>query len=208
MKVTRRDFIRGGVAAFTVSFGAPAFLSDLARAQGVSRRNLVVLYLNGGNDALSTLAPYTDPFYTSRRPTIAIPQANVLQVGTDSAGRALGLHPRLTGLKQIFDAGDLALMQRTGYPNSSRSHFTGTDIWNTANPGNITGTGWLGRYLDTLPSPVDPLAGWVTVREIPRAMLADKVAVPAISDVNGYLFASPNTGVETSYSRAAMGQIA
>ena len=47
MRVTRRDFIRGGVAAFTVSFGAPAFISDLARAQGASRRNLVVLYLNG-----------------------------------------------------------------------------------------------------------------------------------------------------------------
>ncbi len=208
MKFTRREFIQGGVTAFTVSFAAPAFLSDLARAQGVSRRNLVVLYLNGGNDALSTLAPYTDPFYTSRRPTIAIPQANVLQVGTDSAGRALGLHPRLTGLKQIFDAGDLALIQRTGYPNSSRSHFTGTDIWNTANPGNITGTGWLGRYLDTLPSPVDPLAGWVTVREVPRALFSNTIAVPAIPSVNGYAFQSPNTGVEASYSRAAMTQLA
>ena len=47
MKFTRREFIKGGVAAFTVSFAAPAFLSDLARAQGSSRRNLVVLYLSG-----------------------------------------------------------------------------------------------------------------------------------------------------------------
>ncbi len=206
-KFTRREFIHGGVAAFTVSFAAPAFLSDLARAQGASRRNLVVLYLNGGNDALSTLAPYQDPFYYSRRPTVAIPPANVLQVGTDAAGRALGLHPRLTGLKQIFDNGDLALIQRTGYPNSSRSHFTGTDIWNTANPGNITGTGWLGRYLDTLPSPVDPLAGWVTVREVPRALLANKIAVPAIPSPATYAFQSPNTGVEATYSRTAMNQL-
>ena len=89
MKVTRRDFIRGGVAAFTVSFGAPAFLSDLARAQGASRRNLVVLYLSGGNDALSTLIPYGDSFYYSRRPTIAVPSTSVLQVGTDSSGKIL-----------------------------------------------------------------------------------------------------------------------
>lgn len=208
MKFTRRDFIKGGVAAFTFSFGAPAFLSDLARAQGASRRNLVVLYLNGGNDALSTLAPYTDPFYFSRRPTIAIPPANVLQVGTDGAGRAVGLHPRLTGLKQIFDDGRLALIQRTGYPNSSRSHFQGTDIWATANPANQLGSGWLGRYLDTLPMPVDPLAAWVTVREVPKAMMGQHVSVPAIPSVSGYAFQSPNTGVEATYSRTAMAQIA
>src|SRR5262245_58330229 len=136
MKVTRREFIRDGVAAFTVSFDAPAFLSELARAQGASRRNLVVLYLSGGNDALSTLIPYTDSFYYSRRPTIAVPAANVLQIGTDGSGKQLGLHPRLPGLKQIFDAGHLALVQRSGYNNSSRSHFQGTDIWSTGDPAN------------------------------------------------------------------------
>src|SRR5687767_15549640 len=102
MSMNRREFVRGGVAAFTVSFAAPAFLSDLARAQGRSRRNLVVLYLSGGNDALSTLIPYNDPNYTARRPTIAIPAGNVLQVGSDRSGVPLGLNPRLTGLRTIF----------------------------------------------------------------------------------------------------------
>src|SRR5204862_2476243 len=105
MRFTRREFIKGGVSAFTLSFAAPAFLSDLARAQGRSRRNLVVLYLSGGNDALSMLIPYNDPEYRARRPTIAIPAANVLQIGSDRAGIALGLHPRLTGLRTIYNAG-------------------------------------------------------------------------------------------------------
>ncbi|GMV21591.1 MAG: hypothetical protein AMXMBFR57_15400 [Acidimicrobiia bacterium] len=208
MKVTRRQFVKGGVTAFTVSIAAPAFLSDIARAQGSTHRNLVVLYLNGGNDALSTVVPYTDTFYYSRRPTLAVPAASVLQIGTDRAGHALGLHPRLTGLRQIFDAGDLAVIQRTGYQNSSRSHFLGTDIWSTGNPANATGAGWLGRYLDALPDPVDPLVGWSTVRELPHALEGREVSVPAIPSVAGYAFSSPNTGVEATYSRAAMTQLA
>ena len=192
MAISRREFVRGGVAAFTVSFAAPAFLSDLARAQGASRRNLVVLYLSGGNDALSTLIPYNDPQYYARRPTIAIPAGTVLQVGTDSSGVALGLNPRLTGLRTIFNSGRLALIQRTGYTNSSRSHFLGTDIWSTADPGSPDGTGWLGRYLDQLPPPVDPLTAWSTQRETPRTLLSRTVGVPSITNVAGYAFASPN----------------
>ena len=210
MKVTRRQFVRGGVAAFTVSFAAPKFLSELALAQGASRRNLVVLYLSGGNDALSTLVPYTDSFYYSRRGSIAVPAANVLQIGRDSNNRLLGLHPRLPGLKTIFENGHLALIQRTGYPNSSRSHFLGTDIWSTANPANTFGAGWLGRYLDALPSPVDPLIGWCTQREVPHSLVGNRVSVPAIPSIQGYAFQSPNgnSGPEQVLSRTAMTQIA
>lgn len=207
MPITRREFVRGGVAAFTVSFAAPAFLSDIAKAQGRSRRNLVVLYLSGGNDALSTVIPYTDPQYYARRPTIAIPAANVLQIGSDRAGNALGLNPRLTGLRSVYNAGRLALIQRTGYQNSSRSHFEGTDIWSTADPRSPQGTGWLGRYLDTLPAPVDPLTAWSTNREIPRTLQSRTVGVPSIPSVQGYAFASPNTGAEVQYARASATRI-
>ncbi len=205
--LTRRDFVRGGVAAFTFSFAAPAFLSDLARAQGSSRRNLVVLYLSGGNDSLSTVIPYNDPQYYARRPVLGIPAANVLQIGSDRAGNALGLNPRLAGLKTIFEAGRLAIIQRTGYANSSRSHFQGTDIWSTANPDNSQGAGWLGRYLDTLPSPVDPLMAWSTT-QVPHLLQANHTGVAAIPSIQGYAFASPNGGVDATYSRQSAATIA
>jgi uncharacterized protein (DUF1501 family) len=207
MAITRREFVRGGVAAFTVSFAAPAFLSDLARAQGRARRNLVVLYLSGGNDALSTLIPYNDPQYYARRPTIAVPAGSVLQIGSDRAGIALGLHPRLTGLRTIFNAGRLAFIQRTGYANSSRSHFEGTDIWSSGDPRSPQGNGWLGRYLDTLPSPVDPLTAWSTAGSIPRTLLSNRVGVPSIPSVQGYAFASPNTGAEVQFARDSAARI-
>ncbi len=208
MTPNRRTFIKGGVAAFTVSFAAPAFLSDIARAQGARARNLVVLYLSGGNDALSMVVPYGNAGYYQRRPTIAVPAGSVLQVGTDAGGTTVGLHPRLTGLKQVFDAGRLALVQRSGYPNSSRSHFLGTDIWSTADPGNPSGPGWLGRYLELLPQPLDPLTGWNTVRETPRTLLSRFVGVPAIPDPRTYAFSSPNAGNEALYARQAATRIA
>ena len=205
--ITRREFIRDGVAAFTVGFAAPAFLSEVALAQGARTRNLVVVYLSGGNDALSTVVPYQDPFYYSRRPAIAIPAGQVLQIGSDSTGKTLGLHPRLAGLREIFNQGRLAVVQRTGYLNSSRSHFQGTDIWGTADPNAPTGLGWLGRYLDMLPAPVNTLAAWNTTRETPRALMTRTVSVPAIPDARTYSLSSPNSGAEAQIERLAATQI-
>jgi uncharacterized protein (DUF1501 family) len=153
------------------------------------------------------LIPYNDPFYRTRRPTLAVPAANVLQVGADASKVALGLHPRLTGLKQIFDQGRLACVQRTGYANQSRSHFQGTDIWSTATPGNSSGLGWVGRYLDSLPSPVDPLVGWNTTGSLPHVLQATRVAVPAIPSSVGYAFNSPNVGAEAAAERNAVVRI-
>jgi uncharacterized protein (DUF1501 family) len=205
MAVSRREFIRGGVSAFTIGFAAPAFLSDLARAQGAIRRNLVILYLGGGNDALNTVVPYLDPFYYSRRQNIAVPAGQVLQIGTDSSGKALGLHPRLTGLRDLFNSGSLAIVQRTGYLNSSRSHFQGKDIWDTANPTLSESEGWLGRYLETVP--LDPLSGWSTTQELPRALMSREVSVPSIPNAAGYAFSSFNAA-EAANERAAATRIA
>ena len=202
MKFTRRQFVKGGVTAFTFGFAAPQIMCEIAFAQGIPSRNLVVVYLGGGNDSLSTVIPYNDPFYRSRRPTLAIPAGNVLQIGRDSSNVELGLHPRLLGLKSIFDRGRLAIVQRTGYANQSRSHFTGFDIWGTASTQNTGGTGWLGRYLDTLSNP-DPLVAWNTNRETPRPLMADRVGVPAITSPATYSFSSANGGAEAVNERAA-----
>ena len=208
MGVTRRQFVHRSVSAAVTSVALPGFLSQLVGAQGGSARNLVVLNLTGGNDGLSMLVPYSDPFYYSRRPTIAVPANTVLQVGTDASGKALGLHPRLSGLLDIFKQGRLALIQRVGYASSSRSHFQGTDIWSTANPTNSQGPGWLGQYLAALPQPLDPLVAWNTVTESPHSLQSPLVSVASIPNVNSYAFGSPNSGTEAARDRSTTQNIA
>jgi uncharacterized protein (DUF1501 family) len=203
MPISRRLFIRDGVATVTLGLAAPGFLSAIAQAQTNPSRRLVVVYLGGGNDALNTLISYRDAAYYSRRPSIAVPAGQVLQVGADAAGHALGLHPRLGGLWNIFNDGRLALVQRTGYSNSSRSHFEATDIWGTANPQSSTSSGWLGRYLDTLPRPLDSLAAWNTTGETPRALMSGSSGVPAIPNATTYTYASPNRGSAALQERVA-----
>ncbi|MEZ5320054.1 MAG: DUF1501 domain-containing protein [Vicinamibacterales bacterium] len=204
MKVSRRLFIRDGVATVTLGLAAPSFLGAIARAQGAHGRHLVVVYLGGGNDALNTLVPYQDQAYYDRRPTIAVPAGQVLQVGTDAGGHALGLHPGLGGLRNVFNEGRLALVQRTGYADSSRSHFEAAEIWNTADPTLSIGPGWLGRYLDTLPRPLDALTAWNTASETPRALYAERSGVPAIPNVATYAYASPNRGSAAREERTAV----
>ena len=208
MNFSRRQFVKGGVTAFTFGFAAPQMLCDIAFAQGVPSRNLVVVYLSGGNDSLSTVIPYRDPFYASRRPTLAIPAGNVLQIGRDSSNVELGLHPRLTGLKSIFDAGRLAIVQRTGYANQSRSHFTGFDIWGTASTSNTSGTGWLGRYLDSAAA-ADRSARRVEhgARDAAPADGAHRSACRRSPARPTYAFSSPNSGAEAGYERTAQTRI-
>lgn len=105
---------------------------------------LVVLQLAGGNDGLNMVVPYADDAYHRARPRLGIAADKVLKVDN-----YVGLNPKLTGLKSLFDEGRVAIVQGVGYPNPNRSHFRSTEIWQTASDADRTlSEGWLGRYFD------------------------------------------------------------
>jgi hypothetical protein len=180
--ISRRLFIRNGVATVTVGLTAPSFLTAIAQAQGGGTRNLG-RRLSGRRQRCAEHA-----HLVPGRLLLQPPSDDRHSRGPGAAGRhrcerkALGLHPRLGGLLNIYNEGRLALVQRTGYQNSSRSHFEAGDIYGTANPQSTTGSGWLGRYLDTLPRPLDALTAWNTTAETPRALLSGISGVPCDSE--------------------------
>jgi len=134
----------------------PAFLNASALAMGRAlgplsslpgvpdEHILVVIQLGGGNDGLNTVVPYFAPEYYKARPGIGIAENQVLKL---SKSEGIGLHPQMTGIKELYDDGLAAIYQGVGYPNPNRSHFKSMDIWQTADL-SATGDGWLGRYFD------------------------------------------------------------
>ena len=108
-------------------------------------RVLVLLQLTGGNDGLNTVIPL-DQYagLMEVRGNLAIPENEVLQIED-----TIGLHPAMAGMRSVYDAGRLAVIQGVGYPEQNRSHFRSTDILNTASASDeVLTTGWLGRHLD------------------------------------------------------------
>jgi uncharacterized protein (DUF1501 family) len=114
-------------------------------------RRLVIVQLNGGNDLLNTLPP-SDGKYRDLRPTLAIPEADIVALnGVADAG----LHPSLAPLAKFWDAGQMAVVRGIGFDEPNRSHFVSMARWWSAD--DLGAPGWLGRVLDSLPSEPSPL---------------------------------------------------
>jgi uncharacterized protein (DUF1501 family) len=151
----RRSFLQA-VAATTACSTWPlqAFAAD-ARRPGM----LILIELKGGNDGLNTLIPFADAKYYELRPRIAIAREQVVQL-TERAG----LHPALTPLKALWDAGELAVLQNVGYPNPNLSHFRSIEIWDTASRSDeVLQQGWLTRAVAQLKLPDDVAADGVVI---------------------------------------------
>ena len=190
--MNRRDFIAasssflvpvmvGGMSVKAFGANSPLVQSLLKTDALAKDRVLVILYLNGGNDGLNTVIPL-DQYsqYNALRTAgtgtsavnIAIPQASILPIGNGTTG----LHPNMTGLKQLSDNGKLAVVHSVSYPTPSYSHYRATDIWMTATDSNVQAdTGWAGRYLEDRFAnyPVPP----ITDRDAANATMEDPLAI-------------------------------
>ena len=145
MLFKRKEFLQVGSLS-TASLMMPKFLKAFEKTATVPPGNkvMVVLQFSGGNDGLNTVIPIRNDIYYKSRPKLGIQKDIALQL-TDEAG----INPALPFLKELFDEGNLGIMNNVGYPNPDRSHFRSMDIWQTASDSNqYVTTGWLGRYLD------------------------------------------------------------
>lgn len=193
---TRREFLRKGIYFVAASTTAPFFLTRTALALDnpasparVDDRILVVIQMSGGNDGLNTIVPHAMDAYYKARPTLGIDKKSLLKLND-----TLGFNPNLTKLKELYDAGQVAVVQGVGYPNPDRSHFRSMEIWHTGDPQSKTVSyGWLGRYLDSACPGCDPqtkkiypMGGINIGGDMPVAMKSERGASIALENPDAF----------------------
>ncbi len=155
---------------------------------------LVILQLSGGNDALNTVIPYSDPLYRDNRPKVGIPEDQVLPINN-----SIGFHPAMGPIKKLYDEGKVAIIQGIGYPKPSRSHFRSMDIWHTCEPEKVGDEGWVGRAIRDLdPKKENVLSGVNFGRGLPRALAVAGVPVASVGNLETY---GVLTGIEAEDQR-------
>ena len=169
--LNRREMLK----LFALTPTLPHFVVESAAAAGGGPRRsdydgpvVVVVRFLGGNDGLNSVVPIHDDRYYRARPTIAIPKRETIR----EAGSGLGLNPWLVDYQRLIDDGHAAIVQGVGYPNSSRLHSRGTEVFETASVREpAPAHGWLGRYLDhQCECGAEPLAGLQFAEEVGRTL--------------------------------------
>jgi uncharacterized protein (DUF1501 family) len=170
--LSRRSFLlRSGAAALSVygasRLGIEQLQAGVARAQGASSPVLVSVFLDGGADALSVLAPVAGPqsgAYNDFRPNLALdageghafapetnwhwhPNAKPL----DDIQRGLRVNDQPTVGMTVFPT--------IGYTDPDQSHFTSRHYWEVGKLDPTLRTGWMGRLLDRIGTDDNPLQG-------------------------------------------------
>ena len=191
MQLTRRFFLHKGALAVAGTTAIPSFLvrSVLAESAASPGRRLVVIFQRGAADGLNVVVPYREKNYYAMRPTIAIPQNQVLDLDG-----FFGLHPALAAFKPLYNQGHLGIVHAVGSPDMTRSHFDAQDYMESGTPGvKSTQNGWLNRALQAQDASEaqccrehrTPFRALALGPEVPLT-LAGRIPSLAIGNVNGF----------------------
>jgi uncharacterized protein (DUF1501 family) len=189
----RRSFLLRSAGAMLSVYGAAALsprhleegIAAAAAATPPSQPVLVSIFMEGGWDALSVLAPVKEAKYHELRPTLGLTEGAGV---TFSEDERLMWHPKAGGLAQLHSEGKVVVLPAIGYDPPDESHFTSRHYWEVGELDVQTRSGWMGRYLDIAGSPDNPLQGLSLDYSLAPALATAKVPVAAVSTPSDYQF--------------------
>ena len=188
----RRQFLVRGTGLVLSLYGATkldiAALEEGVAAAAPGDRVLVSIFLAGGIDSISVLAPVGDPKYRELRPTLALADSEGTPFPED--GR-LRWHPSAAGLATLHAEGKASVMPAIGYDHPDQSHFNSRHFYEVGALQPKLATGWLGRFLDRVGRPDNPLQGLALSGDLAPALATARMPVAAIDGPGDYDFWAP-----------------
>jgi uncharacterized protein (DUF1501 family) len=190
--LNRRSFMLSSAGLLLSVYGAGRLLEPAAFEAGIasaatnpSQRVLVSVYLQGGIDSMSVLCPVGDPLYKSFRQMLALPEGAGPAFTEDTR---LQWHPLAAPLAQLHAEGKVSALPTIGYTDPNQSHFTSRHYYEVgATDANLL-TGWLGRYLDVVGTPDNPLQGLCLDDSLQPSLATARVPVATIDLPTDYSF--------------------
>jgi len=210
--LTRRSMLLRSAGLALAVYGAgrtltpQAFEAAVAEAAG-EQQVLISVFMDGGADALSLLAPTGDARYATLRPQLALPGSAGWSFDADTR---LRWHPSAQGLKELWDdpGVGVAVAPAIGYASPNQSHFTSRHFWEVGATDPTETTGWLGRYLDRVGSPNVPIQGISLEGNLSPQLATASVAVSATDNLSDYRFwASGVWGATETRMRTTFGAL-
>lgn len=172
--------------------GGSALEAGIAQAAGAPAQPVLVsVFLPGGLDSLSALAPVGDAKYATLRPGLALAAGTGTTFTEDAR---LMWHPAAAGLAQLHAEGKVTVFPAIGYDHPDQSHFTSRHFWEVGALDTGANLGWMGRYLDVVGRDDNPLQGLALDAALAPALASARVPVAAISSPSDYSFPAHRVG--------------
>lgn len=191
--IDRRRFLVAAAGGAALVYGAgragltDSMLGDgiaqAATLQSASSPILVSLFLQGGIDALSLLAPAGDPLYEKLRPTLAVAPGSGVSFREDPS---LTWHPSAASIAALHNSGKVLVFPGIGYSNEDMSHFTSRHYWEVGATDASLTTGWMGRYLDIAGDQTNPFQGLSLDGQMNPTLATARKPVAAIDQPNNF----------------------
>jgi uncharacterized protein (DUF1501 family) len=195
--LTRRTLLARGSAGALAVYGASRLnIAQLqegmaAAATGNPSRTLVSVFLPGGLDSLSLLAPVKDPRYAQLRPTLALAEGSGTTFSEDDR---LMWAPQAAALSTLHGEGKVTVVPAVGYDHPDQSHFTSRHFWEVGATDVQGRFGWMGRFLDQHGDPDNPLQGLSLDWTLSPALAAADVPVAAVARPDDFGLWGPGIG--------------
>jgi uncharacterized protein (DUF1501 family) len=192
--LSRRSFLLRSAGLALSVYGAgrlgglPVFEEGIARAAAAgSGPVLVNVFLDGGADSMSILAPTGDPAYRRLRPTLALPEGGRVF----SEDHRLTWHPAAAPLAALHGEGKVSVLPAVGYDHPDQSHFVSRHYWEVGALDAQLRSGWLGRLLDRVGTSDNPLQGISMDGSLGPSLATTRVPVAAVDAPEDFGYWAP-----------------